>query len=906
MDPAHGSGQVTAACLALLYLILAVTCQANDTWLRNTFPGPGHQNHPGPWEPGQGSDRTEWVTTFGVSPVDGDFMLQSTDIGRVVMTTDGTEFVASRLPIRAAGYVAFHPQDGNTAYVMGQLGWYRTEDQGDSWNLFWPKPETSSHPVGRPWGKRTLVVDPHRPGHIYIATYMDGLVRTTDNGDNWETVAFDGRTIRALAMAVDGSVLYLIAAGYQSDPDSALARAAVGELWRMEDGDPETLTQIGTTADHVDVEVHPTDPSRGWYIRGIYLPYSGQGGGPRLTPFSSWGEDVGSPLFDATPYQHGISLVRVNPANGDHLVILCGRGPDFWPQLPIERTLYWSDDGGLEWHNWETDGQWLTAIVDYAPFNHRSAPLYHYNIEAYSAGRAYGYDTIDFLPGNASSVVAWGFTGMRKGPLRSDDHGAHFTPFAHGGNFKLPVQMSFGSSDSVIAIARGEYGFQLSDDGGLSWRGYCYLNDDAFPPPQDGHGYWGFQRAGWGIAIDPLDDSVVVGAYGNNPCVVMRSENFGMDWTVVAEQDSFYNSAVRRWERGVFWNRQDPDFVYTCGLVSQNGGQTWSDWEPWDYAVILAISISNSNLLFGRSRSPLSRGVSLDGGDTWTPIARCPKFLNTSGDSVSVIATQGLRAAIDPRPEHDPTLGGGRRLRILCPGRGGMWVYNAADSTGAQGTWTLSDSGIVTHSGHFTPWLKIVVFDPRPEYHHIVYAAGKRIEYQPFMEGTLAEHNDNLPYRQVYRSIDGGNTWEELHEPGYPGLPEFLDPGELAVSPHSGHFYVQDWTGQYSLPIIGPSGIGDEGEPPTATKSIQVFPNPFNSRTTIEFTLERRAHVTLAIYDLRGRHVATLVDGLRQVGRHTVGWDGMDGAGHALASGMYHARLQTTVGTNSVRLMFVK
>jgi hypothetical protein len=69
------------------------------------------------------------------------------------------------------------------------------------------------------------------------------------------------------------------------------------------------------------------------------------------------------------------------------------------------------------------------------------------------------------------------------------------------------------------------------------------------------------------------------------------------------------------------------------------------------------------------------------------------------------------------------------------------------------------------------------------------------------------------------------------------------------------------------------------------------YPNPFNPTTTINYTLDRANHVKLAVYDLSGREVATLVDGYRNSGVHGVNFDAS-----SLASGLYIYRL--TSGTN--------
>jgi len=74
------------------------------------------------------------------------------------------------------------------------------------------------------------------------------------------------------------------------------------------------------------------------------------------------------------------------------------------------------------------------------------------------------------------------------------------------------------------------------------------------------------------------------------------------------------------------------------------------------------------------------------------------------------------------------------------------------------------------------------------------------------------------------------------------------------------------------------------------------YPNPFNIATTIRFALPSRSDVELAIFNLAGQQVATLVEGVREAGTYTVRWDGRDDSGRELASGVYLYRLQTSDG----------
>jgi hypothetical protein len=69
------------------------------------------------------------------------------------------------------------------------------------------------------------------------------------------------------------------------------------------------------------------------------------------------------------------------------------------------------------------------------------------------------------------------------------------------------------------------------------------------------------------------------------------------------------------------------------------------------------------------------------------------------------------------------------------------------------------------------------------------------------------------------------------------------------------------------------------------------YPNPFNPMTKISFSLPEAQNVSLVVYSLDGRKVATLVNETRQAGLHEVVWTGRDDAGHGVASGTYFYRI---------------
>ncbi len=86
----------------------------------------------------------------------------------------------------------------------------------------------------------------------------------------------------------------------------------------------------------------------------------------------------------------------------------------------------------------------------------------------------------------------------------------------------------------------------------------------------------------------------------------------------------------------------------------------------------------------------------------------------------------------------------------------------------------------------------------------------------------------------------------------------------------------------------------------------QNYPNPFNPDTRIEFTVPVNEHVNLAVYNLEGRLVKTLVDQIMSSGQHITNWDGTNEKGTKVSTGMYIYQLRTNSTLLNRRMTFVK
>ena len=125
--------------------------------------------------------------------------------------------------------------------------------------------------------------------------------------------------------------------------------------------------------------------------------------------------------------------------------------------------------------------------------------------------------------------------------------------------------------------------------------------------------------------------------------------------------------------------------------------------------------------------------------------------------------------------------------------------------------------------------------------------------------------------------------------------------------------YVIEWGGGRGLwEIVLPQAATEtavaeaEGVVPAEFALAQNFPNPFNASTTIAFQLAFASQVELAVYNISGQRVRTLISGSLPAGHHRLQWDGRNDRGEPAASGAYLYQLSASDFVATRQLMLLK
>ena len=198
-----------------------------------------------------------------------------------------------------------------------------------------------------------------------------------------------------------------------------------------------------------------------------------------------------------------------------------------------------------------------------------------------------------------------------------------------------------------------------------------------------------------------------------------------------------------------------------------------------------------------------------------------------------------------------------------------------------------------------------------PKYTDTIYQIGTTyliVAKYTFVSGTLNDYcdlwvNPNLTQTEPAPMLtDSSYTVSDLNSVGSVCLRQ----GAWASSPSvviDGIRFAKAWS---SLGSTVTSVANQADERVTSFKVYQNFPNPFNPSTRISYNLTQTGSVRITVYDVLGRSLQTLRDGVENSGYHEVVWNARSANGTVLPSGIYFCRVQSGNQSKVIKMLLNK
>lgn len=505
---------------------------------------------------------------------------------------------------------------------------------------------------------------------------------------------------------------------------------------------------------------------------------------------------------------------------------------------------------------------------------------------------------------------------------RSDDLGQTAAPVLD--LVDLPVEIIHRIDADTILVMDAAIRIWISEDAGLTWtqthgplgarglawpgvhfrdpqNGWIVSEDGLMLQTTDGGTTWTQRNQGIGaelnaIHVDPDGRGLAAGLNG----AVIETDDFGTTWTLqpMLFASGGISSDLAHIEvvGGRVYLLNNRGIVY----LSNDRGATWTRLENSPYSENTEVFLTDfvdeqTGWMFGRTPIWGMIHRTTDGGQTWTTLMDQYDLEELQLDAQMFDADHGVSVGTGNAfyttsdgwqtwQEHTITHAQGwQALGFANPDVGwvGSYYGGVAKTTNGGQSWTpVNLPGITTDD-------RITQIEATSE-------AEVRI---------LASGGDRV---LLYESFDGGQTWQ-TDDPGLLNPDANLTGAQDFHVAQDGAIWTAGWGGFILAREAQVVGVGDDVAGLPGVPALDgAAPNPFNPATEIAFSLPRSGHVTLVVHDLRGRTVATLVDGQRAAGTHRAHWDGRDDAGRPQSSGLFLARLVWAGGSDSTKLMLVK
>lgn len=507
---------------------------------------------------------------------------------------------------------------------------------------------------------------------------------------------------------------------------------------------------------------------------------------------------------------------------------------------------------------------------------------------------------VDFLAGSGNSLYA-GVT--LAGLFRSTDDGAYWTEIASGltdaGVRSLAVNgtgLFVGTDAGVYCSTDNGETWMKADSGltasgsGVSVRSLCIAPDSGrnIVFAQTANGVFRSTNDGaWWSAVNSGLVNGQVGRLASGGGDLFAATNLGLfcsrdegkSWNII---DSANCSSPRRYVSFVAANGSD--IFETISLAgsfrSSDGGRLWTGFspDPASSTSVTAMVFVGSNTFAGAGS--IGVALSTDEGVTWTAAdyglaSKSVKCLQTIGGTIYAGTSLG--------------------------------VFRSTDN---GSNWTVMNSGLADYETTYLTVMNLAANDT-----NLFAGTGVGLFISSKNGASWAEAGGGIPKVAIhcmeesdgfvfagtdlgiFVSGDNGKSWRAANT----GIRPYSPVNSFCID------------GSYLYAGIGNSGVWRRplseltsvsharAAIPSRVILDQNYPNPFNPSTAIGYRLSEVSDVTLKVYDVLGREVATLVNGRESAGSHTVRFDA-----RRLASGAYFYVIRTGGGTVAKRMIFLK
>jgi hypothetical protein len=222
----------------------------------------------------------------------------------------------------------------------------------------------------------------------------------------------------------------------------------------------------------------------------------------------------------------------------------------------------------------------------------------------------------------------------------------------------------------------------------------------------------------------------------------------------------------------------------------------------------------------------------------------------------------------------------------------GVW-YNSSSSK-----WTIftQDNSVMPAGKDFNVWL----LNDNKSFVHTVDSSNIYLSSNSLIDNPQTNNNPDANIL-VTALLSGGSSYFDHVQGTY-----------YDITNHKWAIYNEDlasyivgikYNVYFAIPIATPTSVEDNNNPGVVTdfELQQNYPNPFNPTTQIRFSLAEQSQVTLKVYNILGKEIATLVNDVKGAGVHEVSFNGT-----GLSSGVYFYTLQTGKFTETRKMILMK